>query len=266
MGKSTRLVNVWGLLLITTLTACTQAPPQPLAIITPQPSQTPTPSLTPTPFWGQSLAYDGCVPTCMLDAQGVWTIDVSGLKQNLYFWNGFGNTGRPRKERMLITSSFQADLLVADTDYKGPSYTVVFDLHGFGTVRSWYAQILYVYSDGQLDPVCQAFSYSSDTPRFWKDVSKPIRFDEWHTFKIEVIERNIGWHYGFKYFLDGQEVCQYDPPDKWDGDDRYSVIFQDVEINRDKVSAPSQEAIRVMVRNYYSFITGTPSVTGTPAP
>ena len=73
-------------------------------------------------------------------------------------------------------------------------------------------------------------------------------------------------HYGFKYFLDGQEVCQYDPPDKWDGDDRYSVISQDVEINRDKGSAPSQEAIRVMVRNYYSFITGAPSVEGTPAP
>jgi hypothetical protein len=209
-----------------------------------------------TPVWGKSLNYDSCYTDCALDADGIWTIEATNIQQNLYFWNSY--SGFPYKYLKLIESSFQVDLLVSDAGYDASDYDVIVDLHGMGTVRSWYAQIGYLFSNKRLTVFCQGYSYSSDAPRFWQEVDRQVQFDEWHTFKIEVFPTSIGWHYKFFYFMDGENICEYQPPDKWDGDNRYRVIFQDIEVKPSQDNLFSNYPIRAKVKNYYSFIADMP--------
>ncbi|MFQ5902721.1 MAG: hypothetical protein ACE5JO_03435 [Candidatus Binatia bacterium] len=151
-------------------------------------------------------------------------------------------------------SSFQVDLLVADTGYAGPWYSVQLQLNGLGTVRSWYAQIGYHSEDGHLRAHCQAYSYS--TPKaghFWQNIERPVGFDEWHTFKIEVVPTGEGWQYAFRYLLDGEDVCYYQPPDRWDGDNSHHVFQRGVEIWVDGYVPSESPTIRVLLDNHYGY-------------
>ena len=230
--------------------------PIPSSTLTPSPAPTatltPLPAPTGTPFWGTTHKYDEC-SGCTQASDGEILIELKPreIQANLYFWDGLHEQ---HKRRAISLASFQADLAVSNTGYNGPSYATHLDLHGIGTVQSWYAQIGYTFSNGDLNVYCQAFSYNSDTPRFWKEIPASIGFDEWHTFKIEVVETEVDWHYAFRYWYDGKQLCYFQPPDKWDGDNRYRVIFQDVEIYRADVKKLINAPIHVRVRNPYLFI------------
>lgn len=151
-------------------------------------------------------------------------------------------------------SGFQVDLLVVDTGYAGPWYSVHLDLHGLGTLRSWYAQIGYHSEDGQLGVHCQAYSYSNrQAGRFWQNIERPVGFDQWHTFRIEVVPTNEGWQYAFRYLLDGEDVCYYQPPDRWDGDNSYNVLERGVEIWVDGYVPSQSPSIRVLLDNHYGY-------------
>lgn len=151
-------------------------------------------------------------------------------------------------------STFQADLLVADTGYAGPWYSAQLHLHGLGTARSWYAQMGYHNKDGHLGVHCHAYSFSRpEAGHFWQNIERPVRFDERHTFKIEVVPTEEGWQYAFRYLLDGEDVCYYQPPDQWDGDNSYHVLQRGVEIWVDG-DVPSQSPpIRVLLDNHYGY-------------
>lgn len=151
-------------------------------------------------------------------------------------------------------SASQVDLLVVDTGYAGPWYSVHLHLGGMGTARSGYAQMGYHGEDGGLGVHCQAYSFSRpDAGHFWQNVERPVGFDQWHTFKIEVIPTNEGWQYAFRYLLDGEEVCYYQPPDRWDGDNGYNVRQRGSGIWVDGYVPWESPPIRVLLDNHYGY-------------
>jgi hypothetical protein len=66
------------------------------------------------------------------------------------------------------------------------------------------------------------------------------------------VQSGEGWGYAFRFLLDGQEVCFYQPPDYWDGDNRYDVIWRGVEVHVDGVNE-GQQGIEVQVDNYEAY-------------
>lgn len=157
-------------------------------------------------------------------------------------------------------SSMQADVLVMDTGYAGDSFAVFLDLHGVGTVASWYAHIGYLYRHGALSMFCHAFSHNSSTPRYWNEIGR-TGWSDWHTFGIEVVPTDEGWHFAFRFLVDGAEVGYYQPPSKWDGDNRYRLQSHSVSIEG---RADFDHPIEAFVDNFlgdsrcYQPVSGSP--------
>jgi|GEM_PF-2921973 len=251
------------------LVACTQAlstvgPPtqttvptpasrsSPTAMSTPTPTPSPSPGVSPTPMLSSpTLTNTPALKWALLQdfsgqPGGVRTIEV--LPRGTTTFVGLG-LGCP-----IEISSFQVDLQVIDTGYAGPWYSVNLRLPGLGTTRSWHAQIGYHSEDGHLGVHCQAYSYSNRLAgRFWQDIERPVEFGEWHTFKIEVVPTGEGWQYAFRYLLDGEDVCYYQPPDRWDGDNRYEVHRRGVQIWVDGDVPSESPSIRVLLDNHYGY-------------
>lgn len=177
---------------------------------------------------------------------GTYPLQLLGEQSGRFFGS------RRLNERLcpIERSSMQADLMVVDTGYSGDGFGVVLDLHGLGTVKSWYAQIGYDYRDGKLSIFCQAFSYSSGAPRYWNLV-RETGWNEWHTFRVEVVPTDEGWQYAFRFLVDGEEVGYYQPPDKWDGNNQYKVIQLRVALGG---KVDSDHRCQVLVDNYYGDI------------
>jgi len=203
-------------------------PPRGIFVATPGPTATP-PAFTLVENWDH-------LPT------GVYTLESPGQSDALL----------PRYEVWLPIEfqDGQIDLLVEEAGYDG-YWAAHLDLHGHGTHRSWYAQMGYQGEGPSFGVYCQARSYSSPE-RFGQQLDMAVGLNEWHTFRIEVVPTEIGWQYAFRYSLDGREVCYYQPPDRWDGDNSYEMSWRKVEIwTREIVRADSP--IRILIDNWYSY-------------
>ncbi len=152
----------------------------------------------------------------------------------------------------LDIASYSLDMLIEGTG-QGRPFGAHLDLHGLGTIRSWYAQIGYIYSPQTgLSYYCQAFSYNSDAERYQRSIGQSA-FDSWTNFAIEVVPIDEDWNYAFRFLIDGVQVCSYQPPPAWDGDNRYDVIWRGVEVYPYDEN-DGQEPIRVLVDNYEGFV------------
>jgi len=214
--------------------------PSPSSTALPTPTTSPpTPTSSPASRWALLQDFSD-------QPNAVRTIEV--LPRGTTTFVGLGSGGP------IEMSAFQVDLLVADTGYAGPWYSVQLHLHGLGTARSWYAQIGYHSEDGHLGVHCHAYSYSRpDEGHFWQNIERSVGLDQWHTFKIEVVPTGQGWQYAFRYLLDGEDVCYYQPPDRWDGDNSYNVLQRGVEIWVDGYVPSQSPPIRVLLDNHYGY-------------
>lgn len=129
------------------------------------------------------------------------------------------------------------------------------DMHGWGSERSWYAQIGYTYDQNELHYYCQAYSYNSNAPRFIQILPQIASFDTWTTFEIRVVKTDVDWKYAFRYFLNGKEVCYYQPVDLWDGFNKYwgSQRRLEVHINTDDQLNTGEDSIIVLADNFYRY-------------
>jgi len=229
-----------------TATSTPTPPPSPTPIPSPTATPSPTPTTPPSTPTSNPTHSWALLQDFSTQPNGVRTVEV--LPRGNSTFVGIGSGGP------IDMSSSQVDLLVTDTGYAGPWYSVQLQLNGVGTTRSWYAQIGYHSADGHLRVHCQAYSYSSpDTGLFWRNIERPVRFDEWHTFKIEVLPTAEGWQYAFRYLLDGEDVCHYQPPDRWDGDNSYDVLQRGIEIWVDGDVPPQSPPIQVLLDNHYGY-------------
>lgn len=273
MQTMTKTAIITLLAVAINLVACTQ--PSPTArpqttvpTLTPRPSSTPTSIPTPTPSPTPTLSPTATAsptpttppptstqnPACgwallqdfSTQPNGVMTVEI--LPRGTATFVGLGSGGP------IEMSTLQVDLLVIDTGYARPWYSVDLQMSGLGTDRSWFVEMGYHGEDGHLGVHCHAYSYSRpDTGDFWQEVERPVGFQEWHTFKIEVVPTGKGWQYAFRYLLDGEDVCYYQPPDRWDGDNSYNVLQRGVEIWVDGCVPPQSPSIRVLVDDLYGY-------------
>ena len=195
-----------------------------------------TPTATATPQWSMIDEFSD-------RSEGVFRMYVpvgssSRAKQ-------FDNSDCP-----LSMASYNLDMVVEQTS-QGDSFSAHLDLHGIGTVRSWYAQIGYYSPSSGLMYFCQAYSYSSGAERYWKSLG-PASQGQWTNFGIEVRESGEGWGYAFRYILDGEEVCFYQPPDQWDGDNSYDVLWRGAEVYVDDRNQ-GEQGIEVLLDKYEGF-------------
>ena len=201
------------------------------------PTLTLLPSPTPSPEWTMLDDFDthpGGVYE-MLVAQG---------------GNGdaiqFSNSACP-----LEIAGYSVDLAVEEAPRMQP-FSAHLGLHGIGTRRSWYAQIGYQYSPQTgLTYFCQAYSYSSSAERYWESLG-PAPLGSMNTLGIEVIPIEAGWGYAFRFLLNGQAVCYFQPPDLWDGDNRYDVMWRGVELYLDGANN-ADEPIIIQLDNYEGY-------------
>lgn len=202
------------------------------------PTATPTPEATATPAWTLIEDYSE-----LPDGVRHIEVEMHDSKQNIYF---------PDSACPLDIAGYSLDVLVENTGAT-QDFSAQLDLHGVGTRRSWYAQLGYMYTPpNQLQYYCQAYSYNSETDRFWRTLGR-ARFDEWTNFKIEVVPVDGDWHYAFRYLIDGAEVCYFRPPDEWDGDNRYQVIWRGLEVWLREFN-PDPIPIRVQLDNYEGYV------------
>jgi len=238
--RALRCVLMVILLLIVTLLASCSPPPAttPNAVAdipeqmstlppthTPVPTATSTRTLTPT---ASATATITQTPEFVIrndfsdEPDGVLSFEISeGVGTRSYAFQH--SAAYP-----IAYASFSADMAVSRIGATS-DFDAHLDLHGMGTVRSWYAQIGYHYAYGQLSYSCNAYSYSSDTPRYWQDAG-PAPYNQMNTFMIEVVPTDEGWGYAFRFLINGVERCRFDPPDRWDGDNRREIHMQAVEI------------------------------------
>lgn len=212
--------------------APTQMPTVPLG-----PTTSPSPAITSTPAW-------------QLISDFAWREDEvlllevpQGTRKDDY---RFQDSACP-----LRIAGFSLDMMVEPTEANS-DFGAQLDLHGLGSVRSWYAQMGYHFQNGQLNYYCQAYSYSSVAPRYWRSVG-PAQFDTWTNFEIEVVPVEDDWGYAFRYLIDGDEVCYYQPPSDWDGNNLKLVIWRAAAVWLPEPN-PGTEPIRVLADNYEGFV------------
>jgi len=137
----------------------------PTATSVPTPTPSPSPSAWPTPTTPPSTPRSTAAPRWALlqdfstQPSGVMTMEV--LPRCTATFVGLG------ADSQIEIGTFQVDLLVVDTGYTGPWYSVDLQLNGLGTGRSWYAEMGYQSEDGHLGVHCHAYSLSKpDAGRF----------------------------------------------------------------------------------------------------
>ena len=220
------------------------------------PTLFPSPSMTATSAWTPTVTPS---PTIIPTATPAWKLidDFSERAQGNYIYliepGGYSKGVRkfyPWSCPMEI-AGFSLDMLVESTGKTGP-FTALLDLHGLGTVRSWYAQIGYHFDENQLNYFCQAFSYNSDAPRFWETVGL-ANYDTWTNFEIEVVPIEENWQYAFRYLINGEEVCYYEPTANWDGDNRYLVSWRGFDVWVPDQKNSGSAAISIIADNYYGY-------------
>lgn len=202
------------------------------------PTATPTPEVTATPAW--TLIED--FSDLLGGAQEV-EIPMHEPKQNVHF---------PDSACPIDIAGYSLDVLVEDTGAK-LDFAAHLDLHGIGKVASWYAQIGYTYTPpARLEYYCQAYSTSSDAERYWRSLGQ-APFDTWTKFEIDVVPIEGDWNYAFRYLINGEQVCYFQPPDEWDGNNRYEVIWRGLEVWLRDFN-PDPIPIRVQMDNYEGYV------------
>ena len=218
------------------------------------PTLNPSPSMNATPAWTLTIT-----PSPTTTATPAWTLldDFSERANGNYNYliepGGYSKGVRKfyHSACPMEIAGFSLDLLVESTGKTGP-FSAYLDLHGLGTVRSWYAQIGYHYDGNKLNHFCQAFSYNSDSARFWKKVGA-ADYDAWTNFEIEVVPIEEDWQYAFRYLINGEEVCYYQPPASWDGDNRYLVSWRGFDLWVPDQKNSGSDAISIIADNYYGY-------------